>query len=312
MYFLIKKTHTNPRGIIMPIKSPQDVELIIFSKDNPFSTAKPSHRISPLSVSDLSDEDYSDSEEEVLFTEQKHTSSISLDSGSRSGPASPHDLYGLEVKLEPHKTSKVPSLIDFTKRKAVQIVHQPNIWDDDEGHNNAVPKISRSYELISPNQVTLAKNKLTSQLGSIEKIISDSTQEEDLIKPVLSETQKQVVQTLVLSIRQAMRKLDEQQTQAPSAILRQNQFSEFKKTCDEAIREARPVLDPLGFKEILANLALAILGLGVFYVVAGLINRERHGNFLFFRPSVVAKQLGLDEIKQEISSMTMPTQGGSH
>jgi hypothetical protein len=48
---------------------------------------------------------------------------------------------------------------------------------------------------------------------------------------------------------------------------------EFKKTCTTHIQEARPILEQhRDWKKILFNLALAIAGVGVVYLVAGLIN----------------------------------------
>ena len=57
--------------------------------------------------------------------------------------------------------------------------------------------------------------------------------------------------------------------------------NKFRQTCDDAIKNARPVLDKFGCKELLINLGLAILGLGVIYAVACSINKAVTGHFLF-------------------------------
>ena len=79
----------------------------------------------------------------------------------------------------------------------------------------------------------------------------------------------------------------------------------FKTLCAEAISEARPALDALGWKEILGNLALAILGLGLVYVAACLINKAVTGHFLFFRTDA-AKKVDALEVKILDVALTAP------
>ena len=59
----------------------------------------------------------------------------------------------------------------------------------------------------------------------------------------------------------------------------------FRAICSEAMAAARPALEKhRGWKEVLGNLALAIVSLGIGYVVVGLIRQAVTGNFLLFRP----------------------------
>ena len=76
----------------------------------------------------------------------------------------------------------------------------------------------------------------------------------------------------------------------------------FKSSCTDAINRARPALEAFGWKEILGNLVLAILGLGVFYAAAGLINYSTKGHFLFFRMDAAQKT---DVLEEKISEMTL-------
>jgi hypothetical protein len=66
--------------------------------------------------------------------------------------------------------------------------------------------------------------------------------------------------------------------------------SDFVKRCNLAIKKAQPVLENIrGWKLILGNIALAIVGIGIGYLVAGIVNKALTGNFLFFRPGVTRK-----------------------
>jgi hypothetical protein len=81
--------------------------------------------------------------------------------------------------------------------------------------------------------------------------------------------------------------------------------NKFRQTCDDAIKDARPVLDKFGCKELLINLGLAILGLaipglGVIYAVACSINKAVTGHFLFFRPET---SQALDSLEKKIAAV---------
>ena len=78
---------------------------------------------------------------------------------------------------------------------------------------------------------------------------------------------------------------------------------EFIRQSTIAIQMARPILEEhRGWKQLLGNLGLAIIGLGVIYIAAGLINMAVTGNFLFFKTDASAK---LDAL-QNILDQTIP------
>ncbi len=57
------------------------------------------------------------------------------------------------------------------------------------------------------------------------------------------------------------------------------------------MRTARPELEKhRGWKQLLGTLGLAIAGLGIGYVIAGLINVAVTGHFLLFRPKTDSLQ----------------------
>lgn len=69
-------------------------------------------------------------------------------------------------------------------------------------------------------------------------------------------------------------------------------IEQFKKSAQPLINKARPVLEThRGWKLILGNLSLAIAGLGIGYLIAGVINKAVTGNFLFFRETATGQQL---------------------
>lgn len=81
----------------------------------------------------------------------------------------------------------------------------------------------------------------------------------------------------------------------------------FKRRCIEAIKTARPELERhRGWKQVLGNLALAVIGLGVFYVAAVLINKATTGKFLFFKTDSAIK---IDRLQRAVTSIGQPNQG---
>ena len=74
-------------------------------------------------------------------------------------------------------------------------------------------------------------------------------------------------------------------------------YALFKHNCSRYITIARIELNQhRGWKQILGNLALAITGLGLLYVIAGFINKSYTGNFLFFQTDTSKKISLLEEI----------------
>jgi hypothetical protein len=63
----------------------------------------------------------------------------------------------------------------------------------------------------------------------------------------------------------------------------QEAFKKFKTQCDTSIEKSRPELEQhRGWKQLLGNILLAVLGFGVVYLAAAAINKAVTGNFLFF------------------------------
>lgn len=88
--------------------------------------------------------------------------------------------------------------------------------------------------------------------------------------------------------------------QAAKLMIRAITKSAFDKNCADAIKTARPALEKFGWKEILGNLALAILGLGVVYLAACTINKAVTGHFFFFRTDAGQALNGLEEKIAEV------------
>lgn len=83
--------------------------------------------------------------------------------------------------------------------------------------------------------------------------------------------------------------------------------TDYQLKCQEAFNQARPVLaQHRGVNHILANIGLAILGFGVFYVAAGLINSAITGNFLFFKKTH-SEQIS-DKVLDDVSSFEVVVQ----
>jgi hypothetical protein len=62
-----------------------------------------------------------------------------------------------------------------------------------------------------------------------------------------------------------------------------NAYIHFQQKCSALIKAAKPVLEKQrSWRQILQNLLLPILGLGIGYAVASMINKAITGNFLFF------------------------------
>ena len=75
----------------------------------------------------------------------------------------------------------------------------------------------------------------------------------------------------------------------------------FRDVCGLRMTEAHAELDEhRGWAQVLGNLALAIVGLGVGYVVAGLINKAATGRFLFFKTNFEQR---FDALQQSIDQV---------
>lgn len=72
-------------------------------------------------------------------------------------------------------------------------------------------------------------------------------------------------------------------------------IDDFKNHCMQAINKAQKELPP-DYKKLLGNLALAVLGLVVFYLMAIIINKSLNGRFLFFKTET-------DSLKEHVNSI---------
>lgn len=78
-------------------------------------------------------------------------------------------------------------------------------------------------------------------------------------------------------------------------------FPKFRLDSLTQINQAKTVLEQhRGCKQILGNIALAIAGLGIFYVLAGLVNLANTRKFLFFKTDSADK---LDSIEKAIKNI---------
>ncbi len=81
----------------------------------------------------------------------------------------------------------------------------------------------------------------------------------------------------------------------------QSRYNVFNEECTKHINSARPVLEThRGWKELLGNIAAAIVGLGIFYVAAIVINKAVNHKFLFFKTDSEEK---IDLMKKRIDQI---------
>jgi len=87
----------------------------------------------------------------------------------------------------------------------------------------------------------------------------------------------------------------------------EKKFEEFKNKCSKAIETAHKELDKhRGWKQILGNLALAVIGLGVLYAGAVVVNKAVTGNYLFFNKTDSANKV--DKLEAALRAVTKATQ----
>lgn len=94
-----------------------------------------------------------------------------------------------------------------------------------------------------------------------------------------------VARTLCSNISEEIdRFLAESMVNAPIAM------SAFKQQCLHHVSEAKPALEKhRGWKQVLGNLGLLIAGLGIGYLIAGLIHQSKTQKFLFFETDSATK-----------------------
>jgi len=72
--------------------------------------------------------------------------------------------------------------------------------------------------------------------------------------------------------------------------------------CEKILDNAYPTLSKhRGYKKIIGNIVLGILGLGIIYSAIGLIKKAITGKFLFFNDSKSAR--ALNKIKKSINAL---------
>ncbi|WP_367608165.1 Dot/Icm T4SS effector Wip [Legionella sp. W05-934-2] len=82
-------------------------------------------------------------------------------------------------------------------------------------------------------------------------------------------------------------------------------IEQFKKNCQTAINDARPVLEKhRGWKQILGHLALAVIGLGVFYAIGLAAYKISGAQFSIFKTDSHKK---LDALEESLNNMTKPS-----
>lgn len=95
-------------------------------------------------------------------------------------------------------------------------------------------------------------------------------------------------------------------------------FEIFKSECFNHINIAKPVLEKhQGWKHLLMNLTLAILGAGVLYIVMAGINKKLNGKFTFFRDTNFTQKVNrisdvifrLEEIENAMCSTPLSSRG---
>lgn len=78
------------------------------------------------------------------------------------------------------------------------------------------------------------------------------------------------------------------------------QYDSYKSECNDLIDQAQYVIDKHhDCKRLLSNIVLAIAGLGLIYLIAGMIHQKRTGHFLFFNESKTRKMASL--VQKEIT-----------
>ncbi|MBL7479399.1 hypothetical protein [Legionella bononiensis] len=81
----------------------------------------------------------------------------------------------------------------------------------------------------------------------------------------------------------------------------QDNYTVFKSKCVESIEKSKPELEHhRGLKQLLGNIVLAVLGLGVVYLAAAAINKAITGNFMFFKTESAKI---VDKIKNNVDEL---------
>lgn len=187
--------------------------------------------------------------------------------------------------------------------------------------NIELAPVLQPIETEAMNQNQAVSDELPSNVQAAETVIMDESVAEE-IKPTLI-TLPEVHHYFKTQLEEMKRKGEELRNngheraadratelyttltvQHDALIDKKIGINTFKNSCHIAIKVARPELEKhRGVKQVLGNLALAIIGLGVFYLIAGLINKAGTGNFLFFKTDSAKK---IDQLEQSVKSIEGP------
>lgn len=83
-------------------------------------------------------------------------------------------------------------------------------------------------------------------------------------------------------------------------------YTTFKRTCSRTIKASRETLEKYdGIKQVLLNIGLAILGLGIGFLIAASIKKALTGTFFFKYTNDTTNTLNLDVIEQQLPQIAV-------
>lgn len=225
-------------------------------------------------------------------------------------------LYSQESKLTP--------VMRLTESKETEFSIDPN-----QSHSQSSPwKLETAPQVINPVSLEETKSQNLPRVGAIITAVqptetekTDPLQNNPTVTTPLASHRRFLSQLSEIKLKEEKLRENHHIAAADCAenlhIIVNNQYNElindkikpeiFKRRCIEAIKTARPELERhRGWKQVLGNLALAVIGLGVFYVAAVLINKATTGKFLFFKTDSAIK---IDRLQRAVTSIGQPNQG---
>lgn len=184
--------------------------------------------------------------------------------------------------------------LDELEQQLNQLLTQQKVMDAPVQEKN-------SYTSVDIKDVNLQTN---SQILLNQKIAYNHVQKEELMQQLKAINEKAIElesKGCIDAARTAFKLHKTLNTASEKYFNSQLSKPDLMRICNKAIAKARPELEKFrGWRLLLANLGIAIAGLGIGFVVAGLINQAVTGNFLFFRTES-AKQL--DELEIRLNRM---------
>ena len=188
--------------------------------------------------------------------------------------------------------------IDANYRKTVKQMTQISSESKDREKDLAVvaydvtPELltARTAKLAVPASDTVVPEEATRQIPAIDSTAKASFLAQlELIQQKADELRKN---GHILAAETAQTLHDTIRTSSTNYFSGNLSGADFKQTCAQALNQAQPILEKhRGWKQILGNIALAIVGLGVGYLIAAVVNRFANGHFTFFHETDSAKKL---------------------